>query len=83
MLEEEAIRRACRGVNEPVFYRGKVCGAIQKYSDTLLIVLLKALAPAKYREVHELQGEGGGPVILKVIYDDKPPKRDPGKTTVN
>lgn len=49
-LEEEAKRRAYAGTEEPVFYQGEVCGTIKKYSDTLLIFLLKAHRPAKYRE---------------------------------
>jgi hypothetical protein len=47
-LEDEALRRALRGVAEPRFYEGEVCGYVQKYSDTLLIFLLKARRPHKY-----------------------------------
>ncbi len=39
-LEDEAVRRAVEGIDEPVFYRGKSCGVVRKYSDTLLIFLL-------------------------------------------
>lgn len=49
-LEDEAHRRAFEGVDEPVFHRGKECGSVRKYSDTLAIFLLKAHAPEKYRE---------------------------------
>ena len=49
-LEEEARRRAFEGTDEPVFYQGEVCGAVRKYSDTLLIFLLKAHKPERYRE---------------------------------
>lgn len=49
-LEEEARRRAFSGVEEPVFYQGDICGTVQKYSDTLLIFLLKGRKPDKYRE---------------------------------
>jgi hypothetical protein len=49
-LEEEARRRAFSGVDEPVFYQGEVCGEIRKYSDTLLIFLLKGRRPDRYRE---------------------------------
>jgi hypothetical protein len=49
-LEDEARRRAAEGTDEPVFYQGKACGAIRKYSDTLLIFLLKARRPEKFRE---------------------------------
>jgi uncharacterized protein YbjQ (UPF0145 family) len=49
-LEQEARRRAVNGVSEPVFYKGEQCGTIQRYSDTLLIFLLKGVRPEKYRE---------------------------------
>lgn len=50
VLEREAWRRATEGVEEPQFFRGKVCGYVRKYSDLLLIFLMKACNPAKYRE---------------------------------
>ena len=49
-LEEEARRRAVDGVPEPVFYKGEAVGAVRKYSDTLLIFLLKGALPNKYRD---------------------------------
>lgn len=49
-LEQEAIRRACQGTAKPVFYKGDQCGSIQEYSDTLLIFMLKAYRPEKFRE---------------------------------
>ncbi|OZI24052.1 terminase [Bordetella genomosp. 9] len=64
-LEDEARRRAEEGVDEPVFYQGINCGTVRKYSDTLLIFLLKARDP-KYREktAMELTGANGGPVEM-------------------
>lgn len=50
MLEAEALRRARDGIEEPVFYQGKPVGVIRRYSDTLMIVLLKAIRPHKYVE---------------------------------
>lgn len=50
VLEREARRRAVSGTKEPVFYGGEICGHIRRYSDTLLIFLLKAARPEKYRE---------------------------------
>ena len=50
VLEREAWRRASEGVEQPVFYQGKVCGHVQKYSDVLLIFLLKGARPDRYRE---------------------------------
>ena len=50
VLEREAWRRASEGVKQPVFYQGEVCGHVRKYSDVLLIFLLKGARPDKYRE---------------------------------
>jgi hypothetical protein len=50
-LEDEAVRRAYEGVERPVFQGGKQVGVVREYSDTLLIFLLKALRPEKYRGV--------------------------------
>jgi hypothetical protein len=47
-LEEEAIRRARNGWDEPAWYKGEQIGTVRKYSDTLLIFLLKGLTPEKY-----------------------------------
>lgn len=44
-LIEEGRRRALKGVEEPVFYQGSVCGHIQRYSDVLLMFLVKAHRP--------------------------------------
>ena len=41
VLEDEAMRRAVNGVKEPVYHNGKVVGHILKYSDTVLITLLR------------------------------------------
>ena len=56
-LEDEAKRRAYEGWDEPVFYEGVECGTKRKFSDTLLIVLLKAHKPDKYRENINVTGE--------------------------
>ena len=50
VLEQECIRRARDGVDEPVWYKGDQCGIVRKYSDTLAIFLLKGIKPDKYRE---------------------------------
>jgi hypothetical protein len=49
-LEEEAHRRGVDGVDEPIFHKGVVVGFKTRYSDLLLIKLLEAYAPEKYRE---------------------------------
>jgi hypothetical protein len=49
-LEAEVYRRGVEGVNEPVWYQGQRCGVVRKYSDTLLIFLLKGTQPEKYAQ---------------------------------
>ena len=69
LLEAEARRRAAVGVDEPVFYKGQVVGQIRKYSDNLLMFLLKAHWPEKFRENlsidQRVSGRGGGPVQVQ------------------
>lgn len=50
LLEKEAWRRATEGADEPVFYKGDKCGTIKRYSDNLLMFLLRGTRPEKYRE---------------------------------
>ncbi len=66
-LEAEARRRAQCGVDEPVHYQGKRVDTIRRYSDTLLIFLLKARRPEMYRERvdHSLTGPNGGPLVVR------------------
>lgn len=74
-LEDEAVRRAHEGVDEPVFFKGEKCGTIRRYSDTLLIFMLKARRPDKFkdRSATELTGKDGGPIeaIRRVIVDPR------------
>jgi AcrR family transcriptional regulator len=57
LLEAEADRRGVEGVDKPVgFYKGEATEHVKEYSDTLLIVRLKALAPHKYRDNHHITG---------------------------
>ena len=62
-LEAEARRRALDGVPEPVFYQGKIVGTIRRYSDRLLVVLLRAYRPERYREKTEVEQKG------KVVFE--------------
>jgi hypothetical protein len=59
-LEDEAVRRGCEGWVEPVFHRGKEVGAIREYSDTLLIFMLKARRPARFRDNYVRPPQNGG-----------------------
>jgi len=66
VLEDEAVRRAHEGIAKPVWFQGNEVGAVQEYSDSLLVVLLKAHKPDTYREnwKGEISGPGGGPIPL-------------------
>lgn len=59
VLEAEARRRAVDGVAReiPIYHNGKLLHTVieTKHSDTLLIFLLKARDPAKYRDRMQLQ----------------------------
>ncbi len=56
-LEDEAWRRAVEGVEEPVgWYKGKQGGVVHRYSDTLLIFLMKGLMPERYGDRVEVGG---------------------------
>jgi hypothetical protein len=50
ILEDEARRRAHDGVTKPVYQGGALVGVVREYSDTLLIFLLKARRPQKFRD---------------------------------
>src|SRR6516225_2249263 len=45
VLEDEAVRRAHDGVDEPVFYQGTFCGRFQNFSATFFFFFLKGLPP--------------------------------------
>ena len=66
-LEAEARRRAQFRVEEPVHYQGERVDTIRRYSDTLLIFLLKARRPETYRERfdHTLAGPDGGALVVR------------------
>ena len=49
VLKDEAHRRAYAGIEEPVFHQGAICGHVRKYSDGLLMFLIKQADPS-YRE---------------------------------
>jgi hypothetical protein len=63
--ELEVKRRAIEGVDEPVFYKGEICGHVRKFSDLLLIFMLKALRPGKYRET--VNSAHSGKVTLEAL----------------
>ena len=48
-VEDEVIRRGAEGWSDPVFYRGAQCGEVRKYSDSLLMFLLKLRQVEKHK----------------------------------
>ena len=48
-LEDEALQRAYQGIERPVCMGGKII-MVKKYSDSLLMFLLKGAKPEKYRD---------------------------------
>jgi len=51
-LELEALRRAIDGTEEGRYFRGEMIGTITRYSDSLLMFLLKARRPAVFGNRH-------------------------------
>lgn len=69
-LEDEAITRATTGRNRPVFYQGRVVGSIRERSDLLLMFMLKARRPDKYRDRFDLVPPGAStPVTTGPLID--------------
>lgn len=70
-LEREAWRRAVKGVDKPVYQKGAKVGTVREFSDPLLIQLLKANKPDKYRENVAMQhtGKNGGPIQHQHGFD--------------
>src|SRR5690606_38686732 len=74
-LEAEARRRAVDGWDEPVYWQGEQVGVVRKFSDTLLIFLMKGANPEKYRDRvdHTTKGKeipGPGVVAINVYLPD-------------
>lgn len=69
ILEGEAFRRAYDGVESERFTRFGIERRVE-YSDTLLIFLLKARAPDKYRDRQSVEhsGPGGGPIQNEIEH---------------
>lgn len=71
LLEKEAIRRAFDGWEETVYQGGKAVGTVRKFSDVLLIFLMKGARPGKYRDNSrvELTGADGGPIQSQTVSE--------------
>lgn len=63
-LEEEARRRGQMGVRKPVYQQGRLVGYQQEYSDPLLILLLKAHRPDKFKDQQKVEHDHKGGVLV-------------------
>lgn len=71
-LEAEARRRAVEGWEEPVYQQGMLIGKKRRYSDTLLIFLMKGNDPAKFGDKVEQthRGDASAPVTVYQLPDN-------------
>ncbi len=69
-LIDEAMRRAYDGIEEPVFYKGDEVATVTKYSDSLLMFLIKQQDPS-YRERYEVDvgNANGRPFLFNMTLD--------------
>ena len=70
-LELEARRRASEGWEEPVFYEGRQVATVRKYSDTLLIFLLKGRRPDVFKDRQDVTS-GGEKIRFTLNIGDRP-----------
>ena len=68
-----------RGPEEdPVFYRGKQCGSIRRFSDVLLIFMAKGAMPDKYAERTKIETESDNPPPIDEFREDRRGWNAPG-----
>ena len=72
LMEDEMRRRAVEGVDEPKFHDGQICGYARRYSDTLLIFMLKARRPEKFKDRAEVAHKGKGGVVFNMDFGAPP-----------
>ena len=58
-MELEAYRRAVLGTTKPMLSAGKIVTTVQEFSDSLLMFMLKARRPERYRENVTVKHSGG------------------------
>jgi len=68
-LISEAQRRAVEGYKEPQFYQGEIVGYKRKFSDNLLMFLIKGKMPETFREhsTVEVQGNEDKPIRIEFV----------------
>jgi hypothetical protein len=63
-LESVAVGRATEGVMEAVYYQGRPIGAVRRYSDGVMMTLLRGFKPKKYSNKTEISGPEGGAIEI-------------------
>lgn len=69
-MEDEAYRRAVQGTTKPIYQSGQRVGEVQEYSDTLMIFMMKARRPQKYKDRVAVGGDDGAPPIAVADVSD-------------
>ncbi len=72
LLEGEAMRRVLEGIEEAVYYHGKRIDTVRRYSDPLLIFLLKTLRSEKYNEKPKVEAENPIQRLLREVAEHSP-----------
>lgn len=70
-IEHTAWGRAIEGWEEPVFYRGEICGYVRKYSDPCLLALMRGNIPDKYKDRSEIQQTNTTRAVVHVVHEAK------------
>lgn len=71
-LESEATRRAVDGVLEPIYDKeGKLKGHKRRFSDSLLLELLKANNPEKFKVPEKKPNGGGRPPVVVYLPNNR------------
>lgn len=70
-MEDEMLRRAVEGVDEPIYQGGKKAGTVKRYSDTLMIFSLKARRPEKYRDNSKTDINITGDLVTELLAANK------------
>lgn len=65
LLEAEARRRGMKGIDKPVWYKGRIVGHMKEYSDRLLERLLEAHR-ARFRSKSEVKVDGVVPTTTGI-----------------
>ena len=63
VLEDEAVRRAHDGWLKPVYQKGRRVGTIREFSDSLLMFMLKARRPKRFRDNIKIDANVTGGIL--------------------